>query len=241
MHKQNHSYAPAYAHDSLIEIFPNIYLLRGSIHMGFGLRMNRNMIVIKQNSDLTLINPVRMSTAGLNQLNQLGHVKNVIRLGDFHGLDDQFYIDTYQAHFWSQSNHTNYPELSPNTSINTSTVSPIHDSEIFIFETALYPEAALLIKSVKLLITTDSVQYWSDWKYMSFPTKIILWLMGFRVGLFLGGPWLKRVTPKDKNLESDFEQLLNLEFEHLVAAHGTVLMTNAKQQLMEVVKRTFSK
>lgn len=234
------AYAPAYPHDSFVEIFPNIYLLQGSIKIGFGLSMNRNMVIVKQQNDLILINAVRMNDKELNRLNQLGHVKHIIRLGDFHGLDDQFYIDTYQAHFWSQMHHATYKELVPDSVISSSTKPPINDAEFFIFETAQYPEAALFIKSAKLLITTDSIQYWTNWKYMSFVTKIILLIMGFRLGLFIGGPWLKRVTPQGKSLQTDFENLLQLDFDALIAAHGTLLKTNAKAQLINVVKRKFS-
>lgn len=106
-------YAPIYPHDPIVEIFENIYLLRGSIRLGFGLSMNRNMMIVKQENELTLINAVRMSESELEKLKSLGQVKHVIRLGDFHGLDDQFYIDRYQATFWSQSYHVNYTELIP--------------------------------------------------------------------------------------------------------------------------------
>lgn len=234
------AYAPAYPHDPIIEIFPDIYLIQGSIKIGFGLSMNRNMVIIRQNNELTLINAVRLNEHGLSQLNHLGVVKHIIRLGDFHGLDDQFYIDRYQAHFWSQRNHTAYKQLVPDTIITAATMPPIDHTEFFIFETAKYPEAALLFKPAKLLVTTDSIQYWSNWNYMSFLSKIILWLMGFRLGLFIGGPWLKRVTPQGQSMQANFARLLQLDFDALVAAHGTVLSTNAKKQLISVVQRTFS-
>lgn len=64
------NYAPIYPHDPLIEIFENIYLLRGSIKLGFGFSMNRNMIILKQDSELTLINAVRISEP------ELGLVEN---------------------------------------------------------------------------------------------------------------------------------------------------------------------
>ena len=67
------NYAPIYPHDPLIEIFENIYLLRGSIKLGFGFSMNRNMIILKQDGELTLINAVRISEPELEKLN---NVKN---------------------------------------------------------------------------------------------------------------------------------------------------------------------
>ncbi|NNP70976.1 hypothetical protein [Acinetobacter sp. Ac_5812] len=233
------NYAPIYPHDPIIEIFENIYLLRGSIRLGIGLSMNRNMIIIKQNNELTLINAVRMSETELEKLEALGSVKHIIRLGDFHGLDDQFYIDRYQVTFWSQPHHVNYPDLFPTKTIQSDAIPPIKNAEFFIFEQATCPEAILYIEDKKLLITTDSIQYWSDWKYFSLLSKIIIYLMGFRLGLFIGGPWLKRVTPKHGSLKSDFDRLLRLDFQHLVAAHGTVLENAAKEKLVNVVKKQF--
>ncbi|MDE2420605.1 MAG: hypothetical protein KGO49_05430 [Gammaproteobacteria bacterium] len=234
------SYAPAFPHDPITEIFPNVYFVHGSIKIGPGLRMNRNMVIIKQESDLTLINPVRINDNELKNLDQLGTVKHVIRLGDFHGLDDQFYIDRYQAQFWSQHGHETYKELIPHQIISAQTKPPIHNSDFFIFETAKYPEAALLIQPLRLLITTDSVQYWSDWSYFTPATKLIVKLMGFRLGLLIGGPWLKRVTPKGKSLQQDFAKLLTLDFDSLVSAHGAPLKSGAKQELTAVIKKTFN-
>jgi len=90
-------YSPAYPHDPIKEIYPDIYLVHGSIRMGPGLRISRNMIILRQGEDLTLINPVRLSAEGLNDLDALGKVINIVRLGDFHGLDNQFYIRRYKA------------------------------------------------------------------------------------------------------------------------------------------------
>lgn len=234
------SYSPAFPHDPIKEIFPNVYFVHGSIKIGPGLRMNRNMVIIKQDNDLTVINPVRINDSELANLDKLGTVKNIMRLGNFHGLDDQFYINRYQAEFWSQNEHKTYKELVPSQIISNQKLPPINNSEFFIFETAKCPEAALLIKPLRLLITTDSVQYWSDWSYFTPATKLIVKLMGFGLGLFIGGPWLKKVTPEGQSLKHDFTKLLALDFDSLVAAHGTPLKSGAKQQLAAVVKETFN-
>ena len=232
-------YATATTQDSLIEIFPNVYLLRGSIKIGPLLQMNRNMVIVRDGAELTLINAVRLDSKNVEHLDKLGVVKNIIRLGDFHGLDDQFYIDIYKADFWSQECHDNYQELQPNKVINTTTNSPIPNSKFFIFESAMFPEAALFLEDSQLLITTDSIQYWDDWRHISVLSKIILSLIGFRLGLFIGGPWLKKVSKQKGSLEHDFKKLLSLNFTSLVAAHGNILRDNAKQELERVVINTF--
>lgn len=232
-------YASVTSQDPLKEIFPNIYLLRGSIQIAPLLKMNRNMIIVKEEGELTIINAVRLNEKNLEELNQLGRVKNVIRLGDFHGLDDQFYVDTYQAEFWSQRQHQTYSNLIPSKIIDHNAVSPIKSSRFFIFESAKYPESALLLEEHQLLITTDSIQYWDDWRHISLISKIVLFAMGFRLGLFIGGPWLKKVSESRGQLKNDFYKILELDFIHLVAAHGNILKNQAKVRLSEVVSQTF--
>jgi hypothetical protein len=223
--------APAYPHGEFIKLYDSVYLLRGSIKMGPGMRMNRNMVVLKENDVLTLINPVRMNEQGLVSLDALGLVKRIVRLGDFHGLDDAFYLARYECEFWAQEGQGTYHSPTPSTIITPSTLSPVNDSEFFIFNSAKYPEAALLMHKHKLLITTDSIQYHSDWLYFTWFTKQVFKLLGFKVGINIGGPWLKRVTPKGATLENDFRQLLALKFDAVVAAHGSHMPSGAKEAL----------
>lgn len=232
-------YAPAFPHDPIVPLFDNVYLVHGSIKIGPGMRMNRNMVIIRDGTDLCLINPVRLNEGELRKLEALGTVRHVMRLGDFHGLDDPFYVDRYKASFWCQPGQGTYKTPTPSHVIGAVTAPPVANAEFFVFEGASFPEAALLLKQHKLLITTDSIQYWPDWSYTTLFTKFVLWLMGFRLTLLIGGPWLKRVTPKGGSLLSEFERLLSLDFEHLVAAHGQLLKHDAKPMLKAAMAKTF--
>ena len=226
-------YPPSYPHDEIENIFPGVYFLHGSIKMGPGMRMNRNMIILKDGDELSLVNPVRMNDESLSKLDELGVVRRILRLGDFHGLDDAFYIDRYKCEFWAQDGQETYKTPRITNQISGSVNCPFPDSEFFIFESAQYPEAALVLKSHKLLITTDSVQYHSDWSYFTFK------LLGFKIGVNIGPPWLKRVTAKGTSLKADFEKLLELDFDSIVAAHGLLIRSGAKEALSEEVGRTF--
>jgi len=233
-------YPPAFPHDPITEIFTNVYLVHGSIKIGPGMRMNRNMVIVRDGKDLTLINPVRVSDTELKKLEALGTVRHVMRLGDFHGLDDPFYVDRYNAKFWCQAGQNTYKVPAPSNLITQEVAPPVSDAEFFVFETAAFPEAALLLRKHKLLVTTDSIQYWADWSYTTFFTRLVLWLMGFRLTLLIGGPWLKRVTPKGASLLPDFQRLLALDFDHVLAAHGGLLRQQAKQLLRAAMDKSFA-
>ncbi len=215
-------------------------MLHASIKMGPGMRMNRNMIILQSGQELILINPVRMSEEGFAALDLLGKVSKIIRLGDFHGLDDEFYLSRYKCGFWAQQGQETYKSPSPTKVINSSTAGPIKNSEFFIFESAIFPEAVLFIKEHKLLITTDSIQYHSDWSYFSWFTKLAFKLLGFKAGLNIGGPWLRRVTPKGETLKKDFEVILTLDFEAIIAAHGALIENGAKELLKAEMSNVFT-
>jgi hypothetical protein len=61
--------------------------------------------------------------------------------------------------------------------------------------------------------------------------------MGFKLTLLIGGPWLKRVTPKGGSLAADFERLLRLDFEHIVGAHGELLHDAAQPMLKAAIAK----
>ena len=232
-------YPPAYPHDDIETLFPGVWLVHGSIRMGPGMRMNRNMIILKHENELTLINPVRLNDEGLAKLDELGAVKRIMRLGDFHGLDDPFYLDRYQCEFWAQDGQDTYKTPQPTNIISSATDSPVPGSQFFIFEGARYPEAALFVSEHRFLITTDSVQYHAGWRYFSWFTKIVFRLLGFKKGMNIGSFWLKRVTPKGGSLIDDFDHLLNLDFDALVAAHGMPLKSGAREAVRSEVVNTF--
>lgn len=97
-------YSPAWPHGEIIKEFEGIYVVRGSNITYFEnkkIQHSRNMTIIASNGDLALINTVRLNEDGLRTLDTLGDVKHVIRIGAFHGRDDQFYLDRYKACLWT--------------------------------------------------------------------------------------------------------------------------------------------
>jgi len=233
-------YPPAYPHNEIQTIFPDVFWVHGSIRVGPGMRMNRNMVILREGGDLTLINPVRLNDEGLARLDMLGQVVRVIRLGDFHGLDDQFYVDRYQCLFWAQAGQSVYENPVIDVLVDEAAPGPVKDSEFFVFRQSRFPEAALLLHRHRLLITTDSLQYHKDWSYFSRFTKVVFKLMGFHRGMNIGGPWLKRATPPGGSLQLDFERLCELDFDAMIAAHGHMLRKGAKAAVKAEVRTRFA-
>lgn len=52
--------------------------------MMLGIQVSRNMIILLQGHELTLISAVRLNDRGLQQLDRLGQVRHVVKLGAYH-------------------------------------------------------------------------------------------------------------------------------------------------------------
>ncbi|MDH3716302.1 MAG: hypothetical protein OET44_20940 [Gammaproteobacteria bacterium] len=234
-------YAQAQPHDPIAEIFPDVFLLRGSMRVGRGMRISRNMTLLRHDGKLAAINAVRLSPAGEKQLESLGKVTHVIRLGNFHGLDDRYYVDRFGAKFWCQAESRHYSDPPPDQLLEDGVSLPVPDTDLFVFEYTRRPECALLVRRHEgILITCDSLQHWGDRRYCSILVRAMLPFIGFRRRTLIGPLWLKYMTPRDASLRADFERLLQLPFSHLVNAHGSLLRDNAHAAASAAVRRAFS-
>ncbi len=221
------TFPPAMPHGPLLPIQEDVWWLTGSVDFKPLVRLARNMVVLRQGDELTLVNAVRLNEAGLAALDALGTVRHVMKIG-VHGMDDAFYADRYGARRWSVAALRSADEL------------PVADLQPFFFEQTVAPEAALLLaRDGGLLLTCDSVQHWAPSDLMSPVTKLLTGVMGFQKPAQIGPPWRKRMTPKGGSLRGDFERLAALPFERLVGAHGGVLEANAAAVLRRSIEREF--
>ena len=70
--------------------------------------------------------------------------------------------------------------------------------------------------------------------------RLVAHLIGFRKRpAQIGPPWRKRMTPDGGTLKSDFERLAELNFAHLIAAHGEPLIDTARQDLIATINATY--
>jgi hypothetical protein len=234
------NYPAALPHEPIEQILPDVFLVHGSARVGPVMRMNRNMIIVRDGEALTLIGPVRLSKTEEAKLENLGRVKHVIRIGYYHGIDDWYYVRRYGAEFWCQAASDHYSKPTPTKSLDETSTLPIAHAELFLFTQTRFPEAAILIKAHGgLLITCDSLQHWTDWSYCTLLAKTVVRIFGFSLRTLIGTFWLKSMTPKDGSLKRDFERLLKLSFIHLIGAHGRLCRDRAHEEVEAEVRRVF--
>jgi len=64
-------------HGEIDEIFPDVFLVRGTFRAGPGISFGRNMVVLREGDALTLANSVRLSPEGERALERLGTVRHL--------------------------------------------------------------------------------------------------------------------------------------------------------------------
>lgn len=233
-------YPPAYPHDPIEEIGEDLFMARGSIRLNALGRITRNMAIVRHAGELTLINPIRLSAAGEEQLKALGDVKRIMRLGPMHGLDDPYYVNELGAQLWCQTGGTTYPEPDIDVEMVASTALPFPDAQLFCFGSTNQPESALLIQRASgILLTCDAIQHYGDYGRTSLIPRLLMPFIGFPKTTLLGPIWLKLMTPDGASLRGEFERLLTLEFDGLLSAHGSLLREGAHVAVEQAVARAF--
>ncbi len=232
----------AHEHGELKELLPGIHFVTGTVAMSGPLpvRFSRNMTVIRNNGGLTLINSLRLDHEGLEALDRLGTVENVVRLAGFHGMDDPFYKDRYGAKVWSVdapyvtgfgTGSESY--FMPDVVMDAETTLPIDNARLILFESAKPGEGLLVLdRDGGIIVSGDCLQNWATTdRYFSLPAKLMMRLMGFIKPHNVGPGWLKAAKPD----RAEIKRLLELDFRHVLPAHGAPVLGEAKERYAPVV------
>lgn len=233
-------YPPPTPHDPLVEVFPDVFLVRGSYRASAWLSFNRNMVVVRQADELTVINSVRLQPRHEEQLEALGTVRHVIRLAYFHGLDDRYYVDRYGAEFWAAAGSRTRPGPAATRELATGNDLPFSPATAYVTQHGRFPEAVILLeREGGILFTCDSLQYYTDRRYCSPAARIMMPLMGFPLQMIVGPRWLKALTPEGGSMQADFEHIATLPFRHLIPGHGSVCHDDAGPKVREAIRRVW--
>ena len=225
----------ALAHGPITEEFPGIFFVTGTFGFGPGLAITRNMTIVRQGGDLIVINSVRLSGKGEAELEKLGKVKHVLRIGAFHGADDPYFKERFGAKLWAPPGTTYADGTKVDEELRPGHC-PIDGAQVFAFEKGQKPEVALVLdRNGGILVTCDCYQNWTTFEGCSLLGKLMMRAMGFGPTI-IGGPWARAMG---QDVRADFDRLLELPFTTLVPAHGTVLERTAKPGLATAIAARF--
>ena len=237
--KERSVHPPAYPHDAIVEIAPDVFAVRGSLVMNPLIRISRNMAIVRHAGELSLINPIRLDEAGVAALQRLGAIRRIVTLGALHGQDDAWYRERFDVECWTRPGSRRYPALEGYRLLDEHQPLPFPDARLLCFQ-GTQPESALLLQRGRgLLLTCDAIQHYGDYRHASAVARMLLPLLGFPRTTLVGPMWLKEVTPAGGSMRGDFERLLQLEFDGLFAAHGSFLPEGAHRAVGLAVRKAF--
>lgn len=233
-------FPPPQPHDPIQALTDRLYLVRGSVRMNAVLRLSRNMVIVRHGDELTLVNPIRLNAEGESALRALGTIKRLLRLGALHGIDDPWYKHRFGAELWCQPGGTAHPEPPMDHPLGPDAELPFPEARLFCFSGTRQPEAALLIQDPPgILLTCDAIQHYGDYSHNNFMARLAMPFIGFPKSTVLGPFWLKMMTSAGGSLRGEFDRLLKLDFDALIAAHGTYLPSGAKASVRQAVGKAF--
>lgn len=231
------AHPPASRHGQLAEVFPDVFFVTGTMGMPglLPVRFSRNMVVVREGERLVIVNSVRLSEEGLRQLDRLGKVTDVIRLAAFHGMDDPFYKERYGAKTWTikGQRYVNGFEMDaepyhvPDVEMDGASSLPLSSAKLYVIGSRP-PEGLLLLqRDGGILISGDCLQNWNTTDaYFSAFAKPMMRVMGFIKPCNVGPAWLKGTKPPSSALLG----ILDLEFQHVVPAHGAIVQGDARER-----------
>jgi hypothetical protein len=232
----NRSHPAALAHGELREVLPNVFFVTGTLRMPgpVPVTFSRNMTVVREGARLIIVNSVRLDEAGLRSLDALGKVTDVIRIAGYHGMDDPFYKERYGAKVWVVKGqryvagfNAAAPEtyLTPDVEIDGACALPLANARIYRIESNA-PEGLLLLeREGGVLISGDCLQNWQTTDaYFSLAGKLMMKAMGFIKPHNVGPAWMKQAKPPT----ADLLGILDLDFAHVLPAHGSAVISGAK-------------
>lgn len=233
-------FPPALAHGSIEEVFPDVFFVSGAMEtvlQGVDWKFSRNMTVVREGERLVIINSVRLTDEGLAELDKLGKVTDVVRIGSLHGRDDPFYVDRYDAEFWEMPGMEHETGLKASKTL-TQDELPIADASVFEFTTTRLPEGIIrLDREGGILIACDALQNWlAPDEFFSDASRDMMQEMGFFTPANLGPVWVQATEPGG----DDFTRLKELSYKHALCGHGDPLRDTAQEDFSATFKRVFN-
>jgi len=237
------NYPDVLPHDEPIQLAEDLFVVHGCVQPSAIARFTRNMAIVRDQGVLTLINPVRMDDAGLQRLEALGRVDNVLRLGPMHGMDDPFYVDRYDAEFWAFEGGTTYTAPPIKRTLVEGEPLPFAGAKLFAFKHMTETEGAILLERAPgVLLTCDAIQSYvtpPHTPHTNWLTRLIMPVIGFPRKTLIGPVWMKLLVQDREGMKGEFERLLQLDFDQLLSAHGTFLAKGAHAEVERAFEKMF--
>ena len=214
------------------------------------LKINRNMIVVKDQEDesLSIINPLILSPAGEKALVKLGKIRHIVRLGqtmnfwDGAAVDDKYYLSKFKCKRWAPGKLSTCPGLPVHKLIKKGGDTPHPAIKFFVFKSTVEREAIVMLQRENLsnvLIAGDCLQHQVDNPYINIPTQVKFKLAGFLDSrVVISKKWLTNMGgTKPEQLEKvhkSFQTMMQGNFQRFISTSGNNMLTKAAKEAVAV-------
>lgn len=241
----------AQPHGALERVFEDIWYVRGGWPMPVPgkPRISRSMTVLRdpRTGDITLVNSMRLSEAGLRVLEDLGPVRHVVRLASMHGADDGFYRARYGAevHALRGSVYARGLTVKPTESYFTPDAyydvddpPPIPGARVYVMESPKLREASILLdRDGGILLSGDFFHNTPEPdEFTNALSSIGMRLLGLARPCNMGVGWVMMTKPD----ATDLRELLEIPFEHVLPIHGLPVIGDARARYRAAIE-TFAR
>ncbi len=230
------------AFGSLTQLFEDVFWAWGTTRFFPGATFPRNMTIVREGDSLVVVHPVMMPPEEQARVEALGRIAHIVRLGDFHGMDDALYQEKYNAELWAPRGATFREGTRVDHELFEGGPTPFSDGAAFAFDVSRSPEMVIhLRRHDGMLLTCDSVQNWEHTAPgCSWLGALMAKPMGFRGRACIGPMWRKQNEPRDgTGFGPKFRSLLQLDVRHIVSAHGPPLKDTAQNDLQAAVDKLY--
>lgn len=224
------------------QVFDDIWWAWGTVRFAPGIRFPRNMTIVREaNGDLVVIHPVLMPEEQQKQVEALGPIKHIMRLGAFHGMDDLHYVKRYKPTLWAPPGVDCAEGVVVDKELVPGGELPIAGATLHSFASSYTPETLLhLERHGGVVLACDSIQNWETTTGCSGLGGVMARVMGFRGRACIGPGWRKQSEPKEGvGFAADFEKLLGLPWKHALGAHGAPMKDTAHEDLRASVTKIY--
>ena len=224
----------------LEQVFDDVWWVWGTVQFIPGVVFPRNMTIVREGNELVVIHPIALPEDQQKQLETLGPIKHIVKLGAFHGMDDLAYAKRYAPTVWAPPECSAVEGLTRHKQLVPGGEVPIAGATIYDFHKSKTPEIAMHVpRHGGVLFTCDSVQNWETTTGCSLLGKVMARAMGFRGRACIGPGWRKQSESKEDNFKSHFEHVLALDWKHLVSGHGAPMKDTARDDLRAQVAKIY--
>ncbi len=227
-------YFKLFPHSDLQEVLPNIFVVTGSMKI-FGLfQYSRTMTILRDGEVLALVNPVRVNDRVLNEIQKMGKIKHLLKIGQLHNVDVPFYMDKFSPDLWVNKDDPSIGDYQPKAYFDDYNEIPILNCKVKTIVDSKIKESFLVtpanggcLHSCDAFVNmgVDSNHNWLTAKLSKFlpdPT-------------YIGPNWIKMAKPPEASMKA----VLNYDFENFIPAHGQPILGGAKDKIASYLNDYF--